>query len=616
MSKQFNVARAVSKAVRPETGNPFLTETALRALSPSGYYLTTYAPLVDNLDLLIGEGEIQFSRASSGTFVDPRSGLIKYSPGGSVTNLLTYSEQFDNAAWNGSTTVTANQTTSPDGVVTADLLIPAAGTNVAGVNQVLTPTLDTTYAASIYVKAKEYDECFIQFRSFHAAGWKTVVFDLSTGTITSDNTGGLAHIEPLSDGWYRCSSSITTDQSVSSGVVFGPASGGLINITHNGTDGIYIWGAQLKVGTFANGYVPTTTTSATDTVDGEPRFEANGLLIEGGSENRLPYSQDFDNAAWTKAGTGSVTANATTAPDGSTTADLLTDSDTTGDLYRLEDNYVVLGTSTETSTFSVYLKEGTAPETDIAVYYTAGGTTVTQLATITWATNTIDSNGTMEFIGDGWYRCSVTATNNGTGNISNLTRIYPAGKDVGTTGSVYAWGAQLEEKKAATSYIPTAGAAVTRAGDVCYLPAAGNIPDPATEPYSVSFKANIYAKVVDSAQRPFFIENTEERPLVQNSNDDYWLVYDAGGPLNTGGPNNDGILEPNINRMTFTVGDGVVTMYDHNGSNSKTYTGPTAGTTTIISIGMTYNGANFLHGHIKSLKIFNKALSADEVAAL
>jgi hypothetical protein len=39
-------------------------------------------------------------------------------------------------------------------------------------------------------------------------------------------------------------------------------------------------------------------------------------------QNLLLYSQEFDNAAWTKTST-TVTANSTTAPDGTTTADTL-----------------------------------------------------------------------------------------------------------------------------------------------------------------------------------------------------------------------------------------------------------------------------------------------------
>jgi len=44
-------------------------------------------------------------------------------------------------------------------------------------------------------------------------------------------------------------------------------------------------------------------------------------VIKWGPHNLFTYSEQFDNAAWTKTGTVTVTANASTAPDGSSTAD-------------------------------------------------------------------------------------------------------------------------------------------------------------------------------------------------------------------------------------------------------------------------------------------------------
>lgn len=76
---------------------------------------------------------ITHSRAGNATMVDA-DGLLKWAP----HNLITYSEQFDNAAWfKGSTTVTANQATAPDGTLTADQIDFAASPN-ANI-QVVTP---------------------------------------------------------------------------------------------------------------------------------------------------------------------------------------------------------------------------------------------------------------------------------------------------------------------------------------------------------------------------------------------------------------------------------------------------------------------------------------------
>jgi len=69
-----------------------------------------------------------------------------------------------------------------------------------------------------------------------------------------------------------------------------------------------------------------------------PRFDHDpvtlaprGLLIEGARTNLVQFSEEMDNAYWTKA-QSSVTANATAAPSGATTADnwIPTTSGTTG----------------------------------------------------------------------------------------------------------------------------------------------------------------------------------------------------------------------------------------------------------------------------------------------
>jgi type 1 fimbria pilin len=66
-----------------------------------------------------GSGDLTFTRASSATRVNS-DGLIE-SP---RTNLVLYSEEFDNAYWTKTNvTITANATTAPDGNLTADKLV-------------------------------------------------------------------------------------------------------------------------------------------------------------------------------------------------------------------------------------------------------------------------------------------------------------------------------------------------------------------------------------------------------------------------------------------------------------------------------------------------------------
>jgi hypothetical protein len=75
------------------------------------------------------------------------------------TNLLTHSEQFDNTAWfKTDATVTANATTSPDGMVDAEKVIPNSGVASGVVGQTVTKTASAIqYTWSVYAKAGEWN---------------------------------------------------------------------------------------------------------------------------------------------------------------------------------------------------------------------------------------------------------------------------------------------------------------------------------------------------------------------------------------------------------------------------------------------------------------------------
>jgi len=76
-------------------------------------------------------------------------------------------------------------------------------------------------------------------------------------------------------------------------------------------------------------------------------------------------------------------------------------------------------------------------------------------------------NGKIEKIGNGWYRCSASYTY-GVGQEIIATQL-----KTGAIGSIYIFGAQLEAQSYPTSYIPTAGSAITRLADT----ASQTVPD-------------------------------------------------------------------------------------------------------------------------------------------
>ncbi|PIZ63653.1 hypothetical protein COY17_00395, partial [Candidatus Saccharibacteria bacterium CG_4_10_14_0_2_um_filter_52_9] len=141
----------------------------------------------------------------------------------------------------------------------------------------------------------------------------------------------------------------------------------------------------------------------------------------GAFANLLTYSEQFDNAAWTKTNVTAPTADTIAAADGNTTAESLADSASGGSVSQTS------GTAPTNAnyTFSVWLK---APSGTQSVDLRIDGAT-----TGTGTVNTVTATTT-------WQRFSVTQNTNGfTGNIKVL--IFPGG--TGASGTIHAWGAQL-----------------------------------------------------------------------------------------------------------------------------------------------------------------------------
>ena len=199
-----------------------------------------------------------------------------------------------------------------------------------------------------------------------------------------------------------------------------------------------------------------------------------GLIIEAAATNLLTYSEQFDNAAWTKTN-ATITANSLAAPDGTTTADLQTVT-ATGTLGVFQTVAISVNT---TYTASVYFKAGTSAYLQLSFSDNVdsgcnGWVHVSTFAVYTspfggWAVTAL----TVTSVGGGWYRAALTCTSNSSdtstsvyvsqANSSSLTTATPTG----TAGqTIYTWGAQLEAGSVATSYIPTTSAAVTRAADI------------------------------------------------------------------------------------------------------------------------------------------------------
>lgn len=182
------------------------------------------------------------------------------------------------------------------------------------------------------------------------------------------------------------------------------------------------------------------------------------LLVEPQRTNLLLRSEEFDSTYWLKSNV-SVTANNTSSPSGTMTADLVENTSNAGYINNLS----FAGSTGSVYSFSFYIKNNTSTNTSVLVR--EGVSAVT--ATINWSganiSSIINTIGSISFtaLTNGWFR--ITGTYTALENPQKI-RIYP--QAFSGTSSVFIWGAQLEAGSNATSYIPTTTASVTRNADL------------------------------------------------------------------------------------------------------------------------------------------------------
>jgi hypothetical protein len=217
-------------------------------------------PFADNkslVDATTGANLVDFTRASSGTYVDSE-GVIRTA----TTNLILWSENLQAGQWgvtgSGATITATTDFPAPNGTMTAWTLTSSGA--FAQIQQAPAGISGATYTGSFWIRRRS-----------------------GTGTVNirvSENTN--IPLVGVTSEWQRFSFAAT---STSTTIRLG------VNLSGT-ADAVDIWGAQLEQSTTVGEYIPTTST-----INSAPRFdhdpttgESLGLLVEESRQNLVANS--------------------------------------------------------------------------------------------------------------------------------------------------------------------------------------------------------------------------------------------------------------------------------------------------------------------------------------
>jgi hypothetical protein len=269
-----------------------------------------------------------------------------------------------------------------------------------------------------------------------------------TGTIaiTAQGTGFFTPLNiTLTSTWTRYTLTIQPSGAISSFTFY------VSNFTGSTATSVDIAFPQAELGDIATDYIPTTTAAVSVGMTADvPRLDYLGsscpsLLLEPQRTNLAQFSEQFDNAAWTKI-SSSVTANTTISPDGYTNADTIAFTAATdarceraiGGAYESQSHTVSVYAKVASGTSTFRLK---CTHASVVDYFSSDFTATTE-----------------------WQRFIFTATFDatvGTGLVYGVIN----GTDAVAKNVIF-YGFQTEINASyATSYIPTLATSVTRVAD-------------------------------------------------------------------------------------------------------------------------------------------------------
>ena len=222
----------------------------------------------------------------------------------SSTNLVTFSEDFSKWTVDGEASISSDSIISPEGIQNSDKLIAGTTSDRQAIKFSVSKTGNLAF--SIFAKKGGYS--VIQL-SDARDGSAFANFNLDTGAVGNSSVY-TASIVDMGNDWYRCK--ITWNASfdifaVRVGIVTTATSARVEQFAGNGTDGLYIYGAQLEQQTYCTSYIPTAGTTITraaetcnnskpsiNSTEGVLYAEIASLTSDVSSDNRIVLAKSGD----------------------------------------------------------------------------------------------------------------------------------------------------------------------------------------------------------------------------------------------------------------------------------------------------------------------------------
>ena len=186
------------------------------------------------------------------------------------TNLVPYSAGLNDANWiKSNIAVSADATVAPSGATVADKVVETAGSasrSIACAGFSVTAGLKYAFTSYWTPHARNWTRKQLDSGSFGSSN--STWYDILTGALGTVQGGTAASILASRSPWYRLCYIRQATATAGSALYIGPAdANGGVTYTGDGVSGQSGWGVQFEQGDYETAYIPTTTSSATRTIE-------------------------------------------------------------------------------------------------------------------------------------------------------------------------------------------------------------------------------------------------------------------------------------------------------------------------------------------------------------